>query len=57
LDDFDYGYDAAKGEYVNLVSRGIVDSLKVVRTALVDASGVASLLTTTECMITEAPGS
>ncbi|RIA95782.1 heat shock protein 60 [Glomus cerebriforme] len=55
LDDFNFGYDAAKGEYVNLVSRGIVDPLKVVRTALVDASGVASLLTTTECTITEAP--
>lgn len=55
-DDFNYGYDAAKGEYGDLVSRGIVDPLKVVRTALVDASGVASLLTTTECMITEAPG-
>ncbi|PKY37736.1 heat shock protein 60 [Rhizophagus irregularis] len=54
-DDFNYGYDAAKGEYGDLVSRGIVDPLKVVRTALVDASGVASLLTTTECMITEAP--
>ncbi|PKC76050.1 heat shock protein 60 [Rhizophagus irregularis] len=55
VDDFNYGYDAAKGEYGDLVSRGIVDPLKVVRTALVDASGVASLLTTTECMITEAP--
>nr|DAC76702.1 TPA_inf: glomalin [Rhizophagus clarus] len=54
-DDFNFGYDAAKGEYVDLVSRGIVDPLKVVRTALVDASGVASLLTTTECTITEAP--
>ncbi|CAG8476144.1 13410_t:CDS:2, partial [Ambispora leptoticha] len=54
-DDFNYGYDAAKGEYGNLIERGIVDPLKVVRTALVDASGVASLLTTTECIITEAP--
>jgi len=54
-DDFNYGYDVAKSEYANLVSRGIVDPLKVVRTALVDASGVASLLTTTECIITEAP--
>jgi chaperonin GroEL len=54
--DFNYGYDAAAGEYGDLTQRGIVDPLKVVRTALVDASGVASLLTTTECMITEAPG-
>ncbi|KAG9307404.1 hypothetical protein G9A89_017233 [Geosiphon pyriformis] len=54
-DNFNYGYDAAKGEYGDLIARGIVDPLKVVRTALVDASSVASLLTTTECMITEAP--
>ncbi|CAG8438874.1 8596_t:CDS:2 [Ambispora gerdemannii] len=54
-DDFNYGYDAAKGEYGDLITRGIVDPLKVVRTALVDASSVASLLTTTECIITEAP--
>ncbi|CAG8841310.1 24933_t:CDS:2, partial [Gigaspora margarita] len=40
----------------DMISRGIVDPLKVVRTALVDASGVASLLTTTECMITDSPG-
>ncbi|CAG8657537.1 1632_t:CDS:2 [Acaulospora morrowiae] len=54
-DNFNYGYDAALSEYCDLTARGIVDPLKVVRTALVDASGVASLLTTTECMITEAP--
>jgi len=35
---------------------GIVDPLKVVRTALVDASGVASLLTTSEACVVEAPG-
>nr|DAC76704.1 TPA_inf: glomalin [Diversispora epigaea] len=55
INDFNYGYDAATGEYGDLIARGIVDPLKVVRTALIDASGVASLLTTTECMITEAP--
>ncbi|CAJ0874471.1 1999_t:CDS:2 [Entrophospora sp. SA101] len=59
LDDrvngFNYGYDSATGEYGDMISRGIVDPLKVVRTALVDASSVASLLTTTECIITEAP--
>lgn len=56
INDFNYGYDSATGEYGDLIKRGIVDPLKVVRTALVDASGVASLLTTTECMITESPG-
>ncbi|CAJ0649924.1 10499_t:CDS:2, partial [Entrophospora sp. SA101] len=48
VNDFNYGYDSATGEYGDMISRGIVDPLKVVRTALVDASGVASLLTTTE---------
>jgi chaperonin GroEL len=36
-----------------MIARGIVDPLKVVRTALVDASGVASLLTTSECCIVD----
>lgn len=53
--DFSYGYDASVGEYGDLVAKGIIDPLKVVRTALVDASGVASLLTTSECMVVEAP--
>ncbi|KAJ7471740.1 chaperonin Cpn60/TCP-1 family [Mycena latifolia] len=54
-DKFGWGYDAAKGEYVDMVKAGIVDPLKVVRTALVDAAGVASLLTTSECSIVDAP--
>jgi chaperonin GroEL len=53
--DFNKGYDSAKGEYVDMISAGIVDPFKVVRTALVDASGVASLLGTTEVAIVEAP--
>ncbi|KAJ3043235.1 chaperonin [Rhizophlyctis rosea] len=52
---FTYGYDAATGQYVDMIKVGIIDPLKVVRTALVDASGVASLLTTTEAMIVDAP--
>ncbi|KAG0697841.1 chaperonin GroL [Suillus ampliporus] len=50
---FAYGYDAAKGEYTDMIARGIVDPLKVVRTALVDAAGVASLLTTSECCVVD----
>ncbi|KAG2136777.1 chaperonin Cpn60/TCP-1 family [Suillus cothurnatus] len=50
---FAYGYDAAKGEYTDMIVRGIVDPLKVVRTALVDAAGVASLLTTSECCVVD----
>ena len=52
-DKFAWGYDAAKGEYVDMIQAGIVDPLKVVRTALVDASGVASLLTTSEVCVVE----
>ncbi len=53
--DFNKGYDSAKGEYVDMIKAGILDPFKVVRTALVDASGVASLLGTTEVAIVEAP--
>lgn len=52
---FTWGYDAARGEYTDMIKSGIVDPLKVVRTALVDASGVASLLTTSECCVVDAP--
>ncbi|KAG8945325.1 chaperonin [Tulasnella sp. 424] len=54
-DKFEWGYDGAKGEFGNMVEKGIVDPYKVVKTALVDASGVASLLTTSEVCIVEAP--
>ncbi|KAI8365869.1 chaperonin Cpn60/TCP-1 family [Choanephora cucurbitarum] len=54
-DNINWGYDASTNEYCDMIERGIIDPTKVVRTALVDASGVASLLTTTECMITDAP--
>ncbi|KAJ4379117.1 chaperonin [Didymella sp. IMI 355093] len=53
--DFNKGFNSAKGEYVNMIEAGILDPFKVVRTALVDASGVASLLGTTEVAIVEAP--
>ena len=50
----DYGYNAQTNEYVDLVKTGIVDPVKVVRTALQDAASVAGLLITTEAMVTEA---
>jgi len=53
--DTDFGYDAQNDEYVNMVKSGIIDPVKVVRTALQDASSVASLLLTTEAMVTDAP--
>lgn len=46
-----YGYDALNNEYVDMIERGIIDPTKVVRRALTDASGVASLLTTAEAVI------
>merc|ERR1712147_295781 len=49
------GFNAAKGEYEDLVAAGVIDPLKVVRTALVDAASVSSLMTTTEVMVTELP--
>uniref|UniRef100_A0A8C5VV52 60 kDa heat shock protein, mitochondrial n=1 Tax=Microcebus murinus TaxID=30608 RepID=A0A8C5VV52_MICMU len=49
------GYDAMIGDFVNMVEKGIIDPTKVVRTALLDAAGVASLLTTAEVVVTEIP--
>ncbi|MFP4894897.1 chaperonin GroEL [Paraburkholderia sp. EG304] len=46
-----FGYDAAHGEYGDMIGRGIVDPVKVARTALQNAISVASLLLTTDCMI------
>ena len=53
--DTDFGFDAQKGEFTNLVKAGIIDPVKVVRTALQDAASVSSLLITTEAIITETP--
>ena len=50
-----YGYNAATHEYTDLVKAGIVDPAKVVRTALQNASSVASLLLTTEAILTDIP--
>lgn len=55
-DDLNLGYDAAKGQYVNMVKAGIIDPLKVIRTALVDAASVSLLLTTTEATIVDLQG-
>ncbi|PQQ20053.1 chaperonin CPN60-2 mitochondrial-like [Prunus yedoensis var. nudiflora] len=54
-DNPDLGYDAAKGEYVDMIKAGIIDPLKVIRTALVDAASVSSLMTTTEAVVVELP--
>jgi len=53
--DMNWGYDAQADKYTNLVTAGIIDPTKVVRTALQDASSVAGLLITTEAMVADAP--
>ncbi len=50
-----FGYNAATGEYGDMVKFGILDPTKVTRTALQQAASVAGLLITTECSISEAP--
>jgi chaperonin GroEL len=50
-----FGYNVATDKYEDLVKAGVVDPTKVTRTALQNASSVAGLLLTTECMITEIP--
>ena len=54
-DQYGYGFDAQSGDYVNLVSKGIIDPTKVVRTAVQNAASVAALLITTEAMVAELP--
>jgi len=54
-DNINYGYDAAKNEYCDLVARGIIDPTKVTRSALQNAASIASLLLTTESIVTDIP--
>src|ERR1700726_618708 len=54
-DQYNYGFDAQNGEYVNLVAKGIIDPTKVVRAALQNAASIAGLLITTEAMVAERP--
>lgn len=53
--DTQMGYNAATGQYEDMIKAGVVDPVKVVRTALLDAASVSSLITTSECVIVEAP--
>ena len=50
-----YGYNAQTGKYGDMIEMGIIDPVKVVRSALQDAASVASLLITTEAMVADAP--
>ena len=51
----DYGYDAEIGEYAHMLKQGIVDPVKVTRSALQNAASVAGMVLTTESMVTEIP--
>jgi chaperonin GroEL len=53
--DYHWGYNAATGQYQDLVKAGIIDPAKVVRTALQDAASVAALMITTEALVAEKP--
>jgi chaperonin GroEL len=53
--DQNFGYNAATDKYEDLVKSGVIDPVKVVRTALQDAASVAGLLITTEAMVAEKP--
>ncbi len=53
--DPNFGYDAQKGEFTDMIRAGIIDPTKVVRHAIEDAASVAGLLITTEAMVAEKP--
>ena len=50
-----YGYDALKGEYVDMVERGIIDPTKVTRSALQNAASIAAMILTTESLVADIP--
>ena len=50
-----YGYDALKGEYVDMVERGIIDPTKVTRSALQNAASIAAMVLTTESLVADIP--
>jgi chaperonin GroEL len=54
-DKYTWGFNAATGEYQDLVGAGVIDPAKVVRTALQDAASVAGLLITTEALVADKP--
>jgi chaperonin GroEL len=50
-----FGYNAATGEYGDLLQMGVIDPVKVVRLALQNAGSIAALILTTDCMIANSP--
>jgi chaperonin GroEL len=54
-DQFGYGWNAQTNQFGDLYTQGVIDPVKVVRTALQDAASIAGLLVTTEAMVAEKP--
>jgi chaperonin GroEL len=50
-----FGYNAGNGEYGDMVAMGVLDPTKVTRVALQNAASIASLMLTTDCMVTDLP--
>jgi chaperonin GroEL len=50
-----HGLNAATGEYVDLIAAGVIDPVKVTRSALANAASIASMLLTTEALVVEKP--
>jgi chaperonin GroEL len=53
--DFNVGYNAADGTFVDLLAAGIVDPAKVTRSALQNAASIAGMVLTTECIVVDKP--
>ena len=53
--DVSVGYDVMQADYVDMIKSGVIDPTKVTRTALQNASSIAGLLLTTECVVTDIP--
>ena len=53
--EFNVGYDASSGEYIDMFDAGIVDPAKVTRSALQNAASIAAMVLTTECIIADKP--
>jgi chaperonin GroEL len=51
----DWGFDAEQGDYCHMIERGIVDPVKVTRSALENAGSIAGMMLTTQAIITEIP--
>jgi chaperonin GroEL len=50
-----HGYNAATGEYGDLIAQGVIDPVKVTRSAVLNAASIAGLLLTTETLVVEKP--